>query len=214
MTTTRRIGLTGGIGSGKSTVARLLGQAGAVIVDADAVSREMTLAGGLAMAAIEQAFGSAFVAPDGAMARGLMRQLVFEQPSARLRLQAIIHPLVGQETARQAEQAVAAGARCVVFDIPLLVESEHWRARLDQVLVVDCREETQIARVLEREKTLISKAGMDSAGWDRAMVDKVMAGQASRATRLAAADASIYNDDLSLTDLATVVSQILPRLGL
>jgi dephospho-CoA kinase len=204
-----RMGLTGGIGSGKSTLARMLGQAGAVIVDADLISRGMTLAGGLAMPAIEKEFGSAFVAPDGAMARGLMRQLVFDEPAARLRLQAIIHPLVGQETECQAGQAFAAGARCVVFDIPLLVESKHWRAQLDQVLVVDCREETQIARVLARETAL-----GNSAGWDRAMVEKVMTGQSSRAARLAAADASIYNDDLSLQDLAMLVSQILPRLGL
>ena len=200
-----RIGLTGGIGSGKSTVARILAKAGAAVVDADALSREMTLAGGLAMAAIAREFGPDFLTVDGALAREPMRQLVFDQPAARQRLQAIIHPLVTQETARQAEQAFAAGAVCVVFDIPLLVESPHWRGRLDQVCVVDCRAETQIARVLARET---------SAGWDAAMVEKVIAGQASRAARLAAADASIYNDGLTLADLDTLVGQLLPRLGL
>jgi dephospho-CoA kinase len=191
----------------------MLGQAGAVVVDADAVSREMTLAGGLAMAAIADEFGPTFVTPDGSMARDLMRQLVFDEPAARLRLQAIIHPLVGQETERQAQQAFDAGAACVVFDIPLLVESSHWRARLDQILVVDCRKETQIVRVMSRQANL-AKDQATGVQWDSVMVEKVIAGQASRAARLAAADASIYNDDLSLADLATVVGQMRPRLGL
>ena len=129
MVTVLRLGLTGGIGSGKSTVARLLTAFGAVVADADAISRDLTGGHGLAMAAIKIEFGSAVVRPDGAMDRAKMRALVFLDAQARKRLEAIIHPLVAQEIALQVAAATQEGVRCIVFDVPLLVESTHWRQK-------------------------------------------------------------------------------------
>ena len=121
-----RIGLTGGIGSGKSTVAARLVERGAVLVDTDAISRALTATGGAALPAIAAAFGDRAIGADGALDRDHMRQLVFADPSARHRLEGILHPMIGAETQRQA--ALAAG-RSIVFDVPLLTESAHWRAR-------------------------------------------------------------------------------------
>jgi len=197
-----RIGLTGGIGSGKSTVAAMLARCGAALVDADAIARGLTLAGGAAMPEIARVFGPAFVAPDGAMDRDAMRERVFSEPAARLQLEAIVHPLVGQETAQRAAQALSAGARCIVFDVPLLVESGRWRSRVDAVVVVDCSEQTQRARVMARN------------GWPREAVEKVMAQQATRAQRLAAADVCLFNEGLSLPELEAQVQQLWQHFGL
>ncbi|WP_372824800.1 dephospho-CoA kinase [Polaromonas sp.] len=198
-----RVGLTGGIGSGKSTVAGMLAAGGAALVDADAISRQATAAGGSAMGLIAQQFGAAFVTPEGALDRDHMRQLIFSNPQARKRLEAIVHPLVAQETERQAAQALQSGYACIVFDVPLLVESGRWRQQVDQVLVVDCDEETQISRVMGRN------------GWSRDMVLQVMAGQASRSQRLAAADLCICNDGaLRLSALELMVRQLAQRFEL
>lgn len=198
-----RVGLTGGIGSGKSTVAGLLAQCGAAIIDADAISRHTTAPGGAAIPLISLQFGAGMVTDQGALDRDRMRALVFSEPAAKRRLEAIIHPLVGAETARQAAQAEDAGYRCIVFDVPLLVESGRWRQQVDEVLVVDCSEETQISRVMARN------------GWRREQVGQVMAGQASRSQRLAAADVCIANDGpVSLGALALLVRQAAQRFGL
>jgi len=197
-----RIGLTGGIGSGKSTVAQMLADGGAVIVDADAISRQLTAAGGAAIPAISQIFGAAFITPAGALDRDAMRQQVFADSAAKRRLEAIVHPLVAAETSRQASVAESQGARCLVFDIPLLVESGRWRAQLHQVLVVDCTEDRQISRVMARN------------GWTREAVQKVIAAQASRAQRLAAADICIYNETQSLAELAGLARVAAARFGL
>nr|WP_315430026.1 dephospho-CoA kinase [uncultured Albidiferax sp.] len=197
-----RIGLTGGIGSGKSMVAQMLQDLGATVIDADAISRAATAAGGSAIEAIRTAFGTQFITPDGAMDRDRMRALAFSEPDAKKRLEAIVHPLVGQAIEAQFHAAQAAGARCVVFDIPLLVESGHWRHRLDQILVVDCLVDTQVTRVLARN------------GLDEATVRKVIQTQASRAERLAIADRVIFNDGLTLDQLRTEVHQIAPHFGL
>jgi dephospho-CoA kinase len=117
-------------------------------------------------------------------------------------LEAIIHPLVAAETARQASAAENQGARCIVFDVPLLVESGRWRPQLHQVLVVDCTEERQISRVMAR------------SGWTREAVQKVIAAQASRAQRLAAADMCIYNETQSLGELAALARAAAARFGL
>lgn len=203
MGTAFRLGLTGGIGSGKSTVAALLAGHGAAIIDADAIARRVTLAGGAAIAQIAQAFGADFITADGAMDRDRMRALAYQDPDAKRRLEAIVHPLVGQETARQAEAAQAAGKRCVVFDIPLLVESRHWRARVDQVLVVDCPREAQVQRVMARN------------GWQAPAVEAVIAAQAPRQLRLACADAVLFNGPaVSLAQLAAEVLQLAGRFGL
>ena len=144
------------------------------------------------------------------MNRDVMRQLVFADPAAKLQLEAIIHPLVSHEAARQAVKAQSSGSIFAVFDIPLLVESKRWRQQLDKVLVVDCEEATQISRVMARE----SAASSDNKGWTRDAVEKVIAQQASRARRRAAADWVIYNDGLSLTSLAEQIQKIADRITL
>ena len=197
-----RLGLTGGIGSGKSTVAGMLGALGAAVVDADAISRSCTAPGGAAIAAIAAAFGSAFVTSDGALDREQMRTLVFKDPSAKARLESIIHPLVGAETARQAQDAQRSGARCIVFDVPLLVESAHWRGKVDRVLVVDCQEHTQVQRVMARN------------GLSEAEVQRIITAQARRLRRLAAADLVVYNDGLAMDALQREVAQIGAQFGL
>jgi dephospho-CoA kinase len=185
-----RIGLTGGIGSGKSTVARLLAAHGATVIDTDLIARQLTLTGGAAIGAIASRFGADFIDSNGALDRARMRELVFADPGAKLRLEAILHPLIGTETEHQA--SAAAGA-AIVFDVPLLVESTRWRDKVDRVLVVDCREATQVARVVSR------------SGWTADAVAAVVAQQATRAQRRAAADAVIFNDELSLEQLADAV---------
>jgi len=198
----RRLGLTGGIGSGKSTVSAMLVAMGAALVDADANARAVTAAGGEAMAAIRAAFGDQMLTPDGALDRQRMRELAFRDPAAKQRLEAIVHPLVGRRGQEQLQAAQAAGKHCTVFDIPLLVESGRWRAQLDAVLVVDCPETTQIARVMQR-------SGLDEAG-----VRAIIAAQAPRRARLAAADAVIYNDGISLTQLQAEVAAFAQGFGL
>ncbi|MFG6465418.1 dephospho-CoA kinase [Roseateles sp. BYS87W] len=193
-----RIGLTGGIGSGKSTVAGFFREAGAALVDTDAISRQLTQAGGAAMGAIEQAFGAEFIAPDGALDRDRMRTLAFSDPLAKRRLEAILHPLISETAQRQAQQAQAP---LVVMDVPLLVESGRWRARVARVLVVDCAVDTQIARVLQRP------------GWDRPRVDGAIAAQATRVARRAAADVVLVNDDLPLDALRKEVLSLAARWG-
>jgi len=194
------LGLTGGIGSGKSTVAGLLAEAGAQVLDADAMSRASTAAGGRAMPEIARVFGAGFVADDGSLDRDRMRQHVFQHPKARRQLEAIVHPCV---QAAMAEALAASHARCTVFDVPLLVESPHWRQRVDAVLVVDCEPETQIERVMAR------------SGWPRETVEAVMRQQASRQQRLAAADAVILNGrDCSLSQLAAQVRSLAHSFGL
>lgn len=198
----QRIGLTGGIGSGKSTVGRVLTACGAALVDADAIARQLTAPGGAALAELASRFGVQAIAADGAMDREYMRQLAFGNPAVKEQLEAIIHPLVGQEALRQSRDAVAAGRDCIIFDIPLLVESGRWRQQLDRVLVVDCSEATQIERVMAR------------SGLKRELVEKIMAAQASRAQRLVAADICLYNDGLSLAALELLVRQLAQRFGL
>ena len=192
-----RLGLTGGIGSGKSTVAQMLADRGAAVIDADAISRATTDVNGAALPAIAQQFGAEFITPDQRLDRARMRAHVFAHPQARRQLEAIIHPLVSQETRRQSDAAVAAGHQALVFDVPLLVESGRWRAQVDRVLVVDCTPETQIARVQSRSQ--LSEAEIRS----------ILAAQASRPQRLAAADWVIFNDGLSLEALR-LLTEALP----
>ena len=197
-----RIGLTGGIGSGKSTVLALLQARGAAGIDADAISRATTTAGGAALPLIAQRFGPDFIGADGALDRARMRELAYARPESRRELEQIIHPLVGTEIARQVEAALAAGARCIVFDIPLLVETGRWRAEVDRVLVVDCAPGTQVQRVVAR-----SKLAEDE-------VRAIIAAQAPRARRLAAADLVICNEGLTLEQLRHEVEQAAQSFGL
>lgn len=194
-----RLGLTGGIGSGKSTVARMFEALGASLIDADQIARGCTLANGMAMPFIAREFGPEFVTPEGAMDRDRMREYVFTHPEARHRLEAIVHPLVQQEMRRLSE---ASRAPCQVFDIPLLVESAHWRHGLDRVLVVDCTAETQVLRVRARN------------GWDIASIQAIIQQQSPRARRLEAADVVIWNDSVELGALELTVRRVASRLGL
>ena len=191
-----KIGLTGGIGSGKSTVARMLVDLGAVLVDTDAIARELTAPGGAAIPALREAFGPQAVGADGALNRDWMRERVFSDPEAKGRLEGILHPMIG-ETAQQ--RALAAAPATVVFDVPLLVESGRWRSRVDRVLVVDCREQTQVERVMARN------------GWTAETVRRIIAQQATRAQRRAVADAIILNDGLDLPALRAEVARVWRR---
>ena len=197
-----RIGLTGGIGSGKSTVARVLVAGGAALIDADAISRQLTAPGGAAMSELASQFGPQVMTAEGALDRDRMRQLAFGDTAIKQQLEAIIHPLVSQESMRQSNAALAAGRTCIVFDIPLLVESGRWRRQLDRVVVVDCTEATQVARDMARN------------GWTREGVEKIMGGQATRLQRLAAADICICNEGLPLAALECLVRQLASRFGL
>lgn len=195
-----RLGLTGGIGSGKSTVASVLQQQGAVLIDADAISRASTQSNGSAIAPIRREFGPDFIDATGALDRQRMREHVFRHPEARQQLETIVHPLVGQEIQRQLE--AARPAACVVLDIPLLVESPRWRPQLDRVIVVDCSEATQRARVHQRN------------AWDDDTIEAVMRTQSPRLQRLAAADLVVHNDGHDLVQLRALVLQLGARFGL
>lgn len=189
-----RIGLSGGIGSGKSTVARRFAALGALAVDTDALAHALTAPGGAAIPAIAAAFGADMIAADGAMDRARMRTLAFGQPAERRRLEAILHPLIGAATREQASRAAA--GQPVVFDVPLLAESGTWRGRVDRVVIVDCLETTQVARVVQR------------SGWAADAVERTIAQQASRAQRRAIADAVIFNEGLSLAQLEAEVDAL------
>jgi dephospho-CoA kinase len=197
-----RLGLTGGIGSGKSTVASIFVARGAGLIDADAISRAVTAPGGSAIAPIRAAFGDRLIDDSGAMDRGAMRSLVMSDAQAKHRLEGIIHPLVGAATLAAAADMQS---RLVVYDIPLLVEGGIWSARLDYVLVLDCMPSTQMQRVLSRAQ---------SASWTGEQVQQAIAAQASRQQRLAAADIVIANEALTLSQLEVCVWQIADFFGL
>lgn len=173
------MGLTGGIGSGKSLVANKLKALGAGVVDADEIAHSLTDSKGAAMPAILAAFGAGAARPDGSLDRAAMRQAVFSDPSAKIRLEAILHPMIRAESDVQAAQL---DAPYLVFAVPLLIESGNWQRRVDRVLVVDCAPETQIARTMQR------------SGLTRAQVLAIMANQTTRRTRLRAADDVIVNE--------------------
>jgi dephospho-CoA kinase len=197
-----RVGLTGGIGSGKSTVAHFLAQAGATVVDADALSRATTAAGGSAIAPLRAAFGPGMITPDGALDRQQMRDTVFHNADARRLLESIVHPLVGEAIEAATQNAIDAGAACVVLDIPLLVESARWRPYLQRVVVVDCSTETQVARVMQR------------SGLTAEQVAAVIKSQAPRRLRLAAADHVIFNEGMTLLQLEALTAQLGAEFGL
>lgn len=180
------IGLTGGIGSGKSRVADLLGEWGAAVIDTDQIAHALTGPDGAAMPALRAAFGDRAVDARGALDRAWMRDLVFEQPAERERLQALLHPMIDTHTRQAASQARGA---YVVYVVPLLVESGRWRDRVDRICVVDCDPETQVARVQAR------------SGLTPDAIRRIMAAQAARATRLAAADDVIVNDGATTPDM-------------
>ena len=201
--TALRLGLTGGIGSGKSTVAQRLSAHGAAVIDADALSRALTAPGGAAIPAIAAQFGAQIIAADGGLDRARMRQQVFDDAVARQRLEAIVHPLIHAQIDHQVQQAQARGAGVIVFDIPLLAEGgPRWRRQLDGVCVVDCSEATQIARVMARN------------GLTREQVLSIMASQATRSARLSVADGVLLNDGIDLPGLHARVDALAAGLPL
>jgi dephospho-CoA kinase len=189
---TLSIGLTGGIGSGKSRVADLFAARGASIIDTDLISHGLTAPGGAAMPAIRNAFGDALLTEHGALDRPAMREKVFSDPQARQLLESILHPLIKKETLAA---ATAATGPYRIYVVPLLVESGNWRQQLDRILVVDCDEALQEARVMQRNQL------------SRKQVQAIMHSQASRAERLAAADDVITNDQ-EITALEAVVDEL------
>jgi len=187
-----KIGLTGGIGSGKSQVADWLAQAGAAIIDTDVIAHTLTGPQGAARPLILQAFGADVLRPDGALDRAAMREHVFHNAAARAQLEAILHPLIHQAVREQAALAQRqAQTPYILFVVPLLAENKgRWVPHLDRICVVDCPPETQVARVQAR------------SGLTGEVIARIMAAQASRSERLALADDVIRNDGkVSLADL-------------
>ena len=197
-----RLGLTGGIASGKSTVAAALVILGAHHIDADAIARSVTAPNGPAIPALRDHFGPSIINEMGHVDRDKLRQLVFSDPHAKAALEAIVHPIVGQTIAQQALDAKRQGAPCIVFDIPLLVESGSWRQHLDRILVVDCSPQTQIDRVQQRN----GLSSLDAA--------KILAAQAPRDQRLAAADTVLFNDGIDIGRLQGLVREMASQFGL
>ncbi|MDD2179493.1 dephospho-CoA kinase [Acidovorax sp. D2M1] len=198
-----RLGLTGGIGSGKSTVGQILASLGAALIDADQISREVTGPGGAAMPAIQSTFGGAYVDASGALDRTRMRQLAFSQPKARSQLEAIVHPLVALHSQQRIQQAIQSGAPLIVHDIPLLAESGRWARQLDAVVVVDCTADIQIERVMQR------------SGLSADAVRGIIASQATRTARRAVADVVIANEaHCTLEQLQAEVRQVAALFGL
>lgn len=173
------VGITGGIGSGKSTVEQRFAARGITIVDTDRIAHELTASGGSAIAPIRAEFGDEVIASDGSLDRDAMRALVFADSSVRTRLEAILHPLIGQQSRAR---VAASTSPYTLLVVPLLVEKGNWQDRVDRVLVVDCSRETQIARVMARN------------GFAREQVEAILAAQASRDERLAAADDVLDNN--------------------
>lgn len=186
------VGLTGGIGSGKTTVAEMFAARGAAMVDTDRIAHELTAPGGSAIAAIQAQFGSEFIAGTGALDRARMREAAFSDPAAKNRLEAILHPLIRDQCEREAQQA---RGDYLLLVVPLLVESGTWLKRVSRVLVVDCPEQQQLARVMQRN------------GLSESQVRAIMANQASREQRLAAADDILLNDG-NLAALAPQVDRL------
>jgi dephospho-CoA kinase len=187
------IGLTGGIGSGKSAAANEFARLGATLVDTDVIAHELTAKGGLALPRIREMFGDQAIAPDGAMDRAWMRQTAFADPAARKKLEGVLHPMIRAESSRRIAAALGSNeVPYVVHVVPLLIESPDYRSRVDRVLVVDAPEETQVARVRAR------------SGLDEEQIHAVIRAQAPRAERLAAADDVIDNSG----DLASLRQQV------
>ena len=189
------IGLTGGIGSGKTAVSELLAQLGAGVIDTDQIAHQITASGGSAIPLIQKHFGAEYIDESGALDRSKMRSLVFQDLESKKALEAITHPLIKQETIRQAQLLAQANFPYLVFVVPLLVESGSWKGQIDHLVVVDCPEAIQIERVMQRSN--LSKTE----------VEAIIKAQATRKERLALADTVIENQG-KLTDLQSAVRQL------
>lgn len=187
-----KIGLTGGLGAGKSTVSRMFAELGAPVIDTDEISRELTAAGGAAMPAVRAAFGEAVLRADGGLDRAAMRARILADAAAKERLEGILHPLIRAEVERR---LASADAPYVLVVVPLLIETAAYDALLDRVLVVDCSEKTQLDRALAR------------GGWSEHEIRAMMANQAGRSARLARAD-DVIDSECSLAELAARVAEL------
>lgn len=193
-----RVGLTGGIGSGKSTVASLFKECGVLVIDSDVISHQMTQSGGIAIAAIRTTFGDNYIDASGALDRALMRQLIFSDHAAKLQLEAILHPLIREQIIVQVDNASinsTLASPYLLLVIPLLFETFSYQELVQRILVVDCAETTQVARTMQR------------SGLDEQTVRAIMASQITRAERLRLADEIIQNDG-NLDTLRQQVSQL------
>ena len=188
------VGLTGGIGSGKSVVADLFAAHGAPIIDTDAIAHALTTPDGVAMPAIQAEFGNGVVGADGSLDRAAMRAMVFADPAARMRLEAILHPMIRAESDRRLLESQARSPYAILM-VPLLIESGDYRTRVSRVAVVDCTEATQVARVMSRN------------GLARSEIERILAAQATRTERLAAADDVIDNNG-ALAELHPRIEQL------
>lgn len=186
------VGLTGGIGSGKSAVSGEFARLGAAVVDTDVIAHKLTGPGGAAMPALRDAFGAGIVAADGRLDRAAMRALAFSDAAVRQRLEAILHPMIRELADRHCRAALAAGTPYVILVVPLLVETDGYRQRVDRIAVVDCPDDARIARVMAR------------SGLSRQEVERIFGAQANREDRLALADDVIDNGG----DLAALAGQI------
>ena len=186
------VGLTGGIGSGKSAATAHFAALGASVVDTDVIAHALTAPGGAAIEAIRRTFGADMLTPDGSLDRAAMRALAFQRPAARRQLEAILHPMIRDESARQCREA---SGPYVVLAVPLLIESGTYRERCNRICVVDCPEDLQVARVRQRNSL------------PEEQVRSIMAAQASRAQRLAAADDVIDNSG-TLAELEAQVERL------
>ena len=186
------VGLTGGIGSGKSAVAELFARQGVAVVDTDAIAHQLTGVDGAALPALRAAFGEDVMTPRGALDRAAMRGRVFADEAERKRLEAILHPLIRQESERRIAAAASADCPYVLLVVPLLIESGDYRERVDRILVVDCAPAIQVRRVMARN------------GWSQEAVERILAVQSSREKRLAVADDVIANNG----ELAALLPQV------
>ncbi len=176
------VGLTGGVGSGKSTIAAMLLERGAGLIDADAIAHELTSPGGLAIDALRESFGPDAIGTDGSLDRARMRALVFSDSAARRQLESLLHPMIRAMMRERAAELVADGSLYAVFAVPLLIEGGNWHDYVDRILLIDCSEQTQLARVCAR------------TGIDEFTARKIIASQATRPQRLAAADDVLLNE--------------------
>ncbi|HVG05068.1 MAG TPA: dephospho-CoA kinase [Burkholderiaceae bacterium] len=176
------VGLTGGVGSGKSTIAAMLSKRGAGVVDADAIAHELTRPGGSAIDALRESFGPDAISADGSLDRARMRTRVFADPSARKQLESLLHPLIRLVMHERVVKLMADGSLYAVFVVPLLIEGGNWQGYVDRILLIDCSEAAQLARVCTR------------AGIDESTARKIIASQASRQQRLFVADDVLLNE--------------------
>lgn len=197
-----RLGITGGIGSGKSTFADMFNKLGAAIIDADLISREITSPLAAGTLQIQATFGKQIFGLNGGLDRVALRDLIFKSPDAKAEVEKILHPLIRAKMTQEAEAATLAGHDCLVFDVPLLMESPGWRDFFDRVVVVDCLTRTQINRVKLR------------SGLTDDVVIAIMNNQATREIRLAGADFVIFNDEISKHQMNQLAHSVATDIGL